>query len=80
MSDELTKLKLKVYPSAGNFILVEFPASGKTAAAANDFLLSKNIIVRDVVGYGLPKCLRISIGKDDENRAVVSAIAEFLGA
>lgn len=80
MSSELTKFGLKVYPSVGNFILVEFPDAKKTAAATNEYLLSKNIIVRDVVGYGLPKCLRISIGKEEENHAVVSTIGEFLKA
>jgi histidinol-phosphate aminotransferase len=80
MSGELTKLKLNVHPSVGNFVLIEFPEGTKNAAATNEFLLSKNIIVREVAGYGLPKCLRISIGKEEENRAVVSAIAEFMSA
>lgn len=77
-SQKLTELGLKVYPSGGNFVLVEFPAQGKTSAKANEFLLSRGIIVRDVANYGLPRHLRITIGKDEEIELVVAALAEFL--
>jgi histidinol-phosphate aminotransferase len=33
--------------------------------------------VRRVGGYGLPHCLRITIGTEDENRAVADALADF---
>jgi histidinol-phosphate aminotransferase len=32
-----------------------------------------------VGGYGLPDHLRITIGLEEHNRAVVDALAEFLG-
>ncbi|CAN5302766.1 histidinol-phosphate transaminase [soil metagenome] len=66
-----------VLPSVGNFVLVMFPSEGRTAAAANDYLLSKGIIVRGVGGYGLPDALRITIGTEDQNRAVMDALSEF---
>lgn len=77
---ELSGLGLKPHPSIGNFVLVEFPASGKTAAAANQFLSERGIIVRDVVAYGLPNHLRISVGLEDENRAVIEALRQFLAS
>lgn len=79
MSTELTKLGLHVYPSVANFILVSFPlTAGKTAADANTYLLEQGIIVREVAGYGLPDCLRITIGMEEDNRAVVDALTALL--
>ena len=66
-----------VFPSAGNFVLVRFTDVRRSAAAANDYLNSKGIIVRPVGGYGLPDCLRITIGTEDQNRAVIDALSEF---
>lgn len=66
-----------VFPSAGNFVLVRFPDETRSAAAANDYLNAKGIIVRPVGGYGLPDCLRITVGTEDQNRAVIDALSEF---
>jgi len=78
LSAELQKLGLKVTPSAGNFVLVEFAASGKTAEKANEYLMGQGIIVRDVKSYDLPSHLRITVGLEDENKAVISALRDFL--
>jgi histidinol-phosphate aminotransferase len=74
---EIKKLGLKVYPSIGNFVLVEFPKNKPTSAAAA-FLMERGLIVREVANYGLPDCLRISIGLEEDNKAVIAALAEFL--
>ena len=75
---EIEKLGLKVTPSVGNFILIHFPsAPGRDAAAADAHLKSHAIIFRRVVGYGLPNALRMTIGTEADNRAVVAALAEF---
>lgn len=79
MQEALAAIGLKPYPSVANFVLVEFPAdSGKNAAAADKFLQSKGIIARRVSSYGLDHCLRFTIGKAEENRAVVIALTEFM--
>lgn len=67
----------EVLPSAGNFVLVRFPDEKRSAKAADDLLHSKGIIVRPVGGYGLPDCLRITVGTEDQNRAVIDALSEF---
>ncbi len=67
----------EVLPSVGNFILVIFPEEGRTASAANEHLMRRGIIVRAVGGYGLPNALRITIGTEDQNRAVLDALSEF---
>ena len=77
----LEKLGLEVTPSVGNFILIHFPKDpAKGAAAADAFLKSKGIIMRRVAGYGLPDALRMTIGTEADNHAVVAALTEFVGA
>lgn len=77
MSAELAALGLKVHPSIGNFILVKFPKE-RSSAAANKFLMERGLIVREVANYGLPDSLRISIGLEEDNKAVIVALKEFL--
>ncbi len=78
VSERLRALGLTVVPSVCNFVLVRFD-SAERAKAADAFLRSKGIIARAVAGYGLPESLRITIGRDDENQAVVQALTEFVG-
>ena len=49
----------------------------RSASAAQDYLQAKGIIVRGVASYGLPDCLRVTIGTEDQNRAVLDALSEF---
>ncbi|MGD9539219.1 MAG: histidinol-phosphate transaminase [Alphaproteobacteria bacterium] len=72
---------LKVTPGVANFVLVHFPDEpGRDAKAADAFLQSRGIIVRNVTNYGLPHCLRMTIGLDHEMEAVVDALDEFMAA
>ena len=80
LSENIAALGLQVVPSVCNFVLVRFPAEpGRDAKAADAFLRSKGVIARAVAGYGLADCLRITVGQDFENQAVVAALKEFTG-
>lgn len=80
LSAEIEKLGLGVSPSVANFVLVHFPAGDQRGARAADaFLKSQGIIVRRVEAYGLPNALRITIGTESDNRAVVAALSAFVG-
>ncbi len=80
LTQQLGGLGLEVVPSGANFILVRFPTKpGRTAAEAEVFLAARGYIVRGVANYGLPDALRITIGLEAHNRAVVEALADFLG-
>ncbi len=68
----LKKMGLRVYPSKGNFVLVD---CGRPAAAVNEALLRQGVIVRPVAGYGLPAQLRITIGTEHENARMLAALA-----
>jgi histidinol-phosphate aminotransferase len=69
---------LEVTPSVGNFLLIDFEKSGKSAADADRHLSKRGLLLRAVGGYGLPTCLRMTIGTDDENHAVLDALLTFL--
>ncbi len=80
LTDELTSLGLRVTPSVGNFLLIHFPDDpGKGAAEADAALTQKGLILRSVAGYGFPNALRMSIGLEESNRAVVDTLRAFLG-
>jgi len=79
VTGELTQLGLSVTPSVGNFILIHFPdEDGKRAVDAEAHLASNGCVLRLVGNYGLPNAIRMSIGTEEANRAVVSALTSFM--
>ncbi|HEY9233856.1 MULTISPECIES: histidinol-phosphate transaminase [Phenylobacterium] len=79
LTQQLGGLGLEPLPSAANFVLVGFPTTpGRTAREADAFLSARGLITRYVAGYGLPNHLRITIGLEEHNRAVVEALSEFM--
>ena len=76
MTKSLHDCGFAVTPSEGNFVLVD-TGSHAAAAAADEALRAAGIIVRRVDGYGLPTCLRITIGLTHENDAVIEALRQF---
>ncbi|MEH2472557.1 histidinol-phosphate aminotransferase [Nitrobacteraceae bacterium AZCC 2161] len=79
LTEEITKLGIKVTPSVANFILMHFPTTkGRTAADADAFLTSRGLVLRAVTNYGLPNSLRMTIGTEEANRLVVETLREFV--
>jgi histidinol-phosphate aminotransferase len=76
---ELEKLGLRVTPSVGNFLLMHFDGTSATAEQADAWLTARGLILRRVTGYGFPNALRMTIGTEEANRGVVSALRELLG-
>jgi histidinol-phosphate aminotransferase len=76
MIAELAEMGIPADRSYANFILARF-ASPDDAKACDSVLKSKGIIVRSVGGYGLPNCLRITVGDTDGCARVIAAIREF---
>ncbi len=83
--DELARLMtaiealgFKTYPSVCNFLLVEFEdREGRRSVDADAFLRNRGIVVRDVKVYGLPRCLRVSVGTREANDDVIAAFEAF---
>ena len=73
----LTAAGIKVWPSEGNFLLADFGTPPK-AKAADAALKTRGLIVRAMGGYGLPSCLRITIGTADECTMVIEALTAFM--
>lgn len=84
-TERLRELGLEVPTSIGNFVLARFPTRvegdnrARDAEAADAFLKEHGIIVRRMIPYGLPDALRITIGLEDEMRALVDALDQFMG-
>lgn len=57
---------IKTHPSVANFILFDFGDETK-CQKANQILLDNGIILREMSAYGLPNCLRATIGTEEEN-------------
>jgi histidinol-phosphate aminotransferase len=86
---EIRKTGLQVDDSAANFVLIHFPpgaegAKGnegeKSAAKADTFLMQGGVILRSVASYGLPDCLRMTVGTEEQNRLAVSLLQQFMAA
>jgi histidinol-phosphate aminotransferase len=76
---EIRKTGLRVDDSMANFVLIHFPHAGdKTAAKADAFLSQNGVILRAVGSYGLPNALRMTVGTEEQNRAAVSLLQQFM--
>ena len=75
---EIRALGIPVTDSAANFLLLHFGTEkGRTAADADEFLAGRRLIVRRLENYGIPQGLRLTVGLEHENRAVVEALRDF---
>jgi histidinol-phosphate aminotransferase len=76
---EISDLGLRVHPSVANFVLVSFGnGAPESADAASAWLERHGVLARSMGAYGLPDCLRMSVGLEDHNRLVVAALRDFL--
>lgn len=81
LTREIGDLGFGVTPSVANFVLIHVGEGiGRSAADLDDFLRSRAILLRRVTSYGLPSAVRMTIGTDAENEAVIAALADFAGA
>ena len=77
--EQLAALYLHPYPSAANFVLVRFPGHPERSAdAALADLKENGVLVRALAAYGLPACLRITLGTEAEVRATAEALEGFV--
>jgi histidinol-phosphate aminotransferase len=78
MAGALAELGVPSDTSMANFVLARFADEGQ-AAACDDHLRSQGLIVRRVGAYGLPHCLRITVGDESACRRVAHAVAQWKG-
>jgi histidinol-phosphate aminotransferase len=78
MAEALAEHGVPSDTSMANFVLARF-ADQAEAEACDEFLKARGLIVRRVAGYGLPHCLRITVGDEAACRRVAHAIGQFKG-
>jgi histidinol-phosphate aminotransferase len=76
LASEISALGIRVTPSVGNFLLLQFLDEAQ-AMAADKFLSQRGLILRAVSAYGLPHCLRLTVGTEEANRLVVAGLKAF---
>ncbi len=75
LEEGLNALGLQWINSRGNFIAIDFQ---RDAAAINQALLERGVIVRPIAGYGMPNFLRVSIGTHEENARFLTVLKQIL--
>lgn len=83
LSNSLTDLGLKVYPSQTNFVLAEFTKSGSeqnniNAAGACAYLRRKGVAIRRFASPAYNNCIRITIGLESEQRIAIDLLKEYI--
>jgi len=77
LTDSFRGMGLTVVPSDANFIMLPL-ARPEEARALTEGLLREGVIVRPLGAFGLPQCIRISTGTDEENARCVEKVEEQL--
>ena len=74
LEDSLTSRGWRVIPSQTNFLLAKPPCD---ASRFEQFLVDQGIVLRPMRGYGLHEYTRISVGRAQDNAALLAAIDSF---
>lgn len=78
MSTELRSLGLKVYPSQGNFILVDFAEASRSATDVHAMLRRRGIATRRFMSKAFDSCIRITLGHETDLARTAQDIGDFL--
>jgi histidinol-phosphate aminotransferase len=75
MTAGLRDLGFNPVPSHANFLMTPLE-SEEQAQRMSGALLKRGIVVRPLRAFGLPQCLRVSTGTDEENQMFLDAVKE----
>ena len=59
-------------------VLLRFAGGTDQASAVLAGMKRKGILLRGLAGYGLPDCLRVTIGTEEEMRATAEALGDAM--
>ena len=76
MQDSIRQAGFETLPSVANFFLIRLKDE-KTASQAHAFLEERGILLRHMKPYGLPDCLRMSLGTDKQMEYVANVFKEL---
>jgi histidinol-phosphate aminotransferase len=77
LTDSFRRLGFTVVPSEANFVMLVLRNEEQAARLAEELLL-QGVIVRPLKAFGLPHCMRISTGTDEENEICIEAMKTAL--
>ncbi|HIE12064.1 MAG TPA: histidinol-phosphate transaminase [Desulfotomaculum sp.] len=66
---------VEVFPSRANFLLFRTPLP---AVSVYEGLLKHRVLIRNVEGPGLERCLRVNVGTPEENETFVKALVDVV--
>jgi histidinol-phosphate aminotransferase len=72
---ELQAMGLETIPSEANFVSFCWDRDARPLYEA---LLREGVIVRHLGSFGMQKCIRVTVGKDDDNKRFVAALKKVL--
>jgi len=72
LSTSLEEIGISVVPSQANFVMAVLPGP-EEASRLFEELLAQGVVVRPLKAFGLPNCLRISTGTDEDNCFCIEA-------
>jgi len=67
----------KIIPSRANFLMLDL-GSAERVNQINESLLKEGVIIRPLIAFGLPHCIRITMGLKEENEAFISSFKKFI--
>jgi histidinol-phosphate aminotransferase len=73
LRNELLRRGFEVIPSEANFVMIVFP-EGAAARRFTTELMRRGVIVRSLESFGLPACVRVSVGTDEEIAFLLDAV------
>ncbi len=79
LREGLEDMGMQVVPSEANFVMTVLD-SEQEAARIFEELLKQGVVVRPLKAFGLPHCLRISTGTDDDNHLCIEALRRTYAA
>jgi len=79
LTEGLEDMGLTAVHSQANFVMTVLPSEADAVRIFEE-LLAQGIVVRPLKAFGLPNCLRISTGLDDDNRLCIEALRKTYAA
>lgn len=75
LTREMERLGLQAIPSQANFVTFCLETN---ARPVYEGLLQRGVIVRHLASFGMEKCIRVTVGTDQQNRRFIAALREVI--
>jgi histidinol-phosphate aminotransferase len=73
LTQAFRRMGLTVVPSEANFVMIVLPEEQQAARLVEE-LLQQGVVTRPLKAFGLPRCVRVSTGREEDNRRCVESM------